>query len=175
MQKILKEAPISLCLMSEEPNLEERLSEPSKKTPLSLVDHLKYFVVDGTSNAAIYAPVMTVTEFLSGMEPEEVGKARGVGAATAFLFGYLYNSLVRKRFANTLGDRSKIKVFDIIAGMVTTAAPYVPVLYYAGADTKEMMIAMLTGSAAAVAVGLKYDSLVNKWRMYWGLQPVVNK
>ncbi len=161
--------------MNKEPNLEERLSEPSKKTPLSLVDHLKYFVVDGTSNAAIYVLPMTATEFLSGMEPEEVGKSRGMGAMTAFLFGYAYNSLVRKRFANTLGDRSKIKVFDIIAGMVTTAAPYVPVLYYAGTSAKEMMMAVITGSVAGVAVGWKYDSLVNKWRRYWGLEPVLNK
>ncbi len=165
----------------DEPNLEERLSEPTQKqaTKLSLVDHLKYFVVDGTSNAAIYVLPMTLTEFMSGMEPEEVGKSRGMGAVTTFFLGYAYNSLVRKRFANTLGDirgpRSKIKVFDVIAGMVTTAAPYIPMLYYAGADAKEMMIAVLTGSVAGVAVGWKYDSLVNKWRKYWGLQPVLNK
>jgi len=161
--------------MNQEPSLEERLAESNSQTDAnpSLLSKIKhnapYFVVDGISNAAIYAPFMTATEFLSGMEPEEVGKSRGVGAVTAFLFGFAYNSLIRKRFANT---RSKITVFDIIVNIATTAAPYVPILYYAGASEKEMMMAVLTGSAAGAVVGLIYDPLVNKWRKLWGLEPV---
>ncbi len=164
--------------MCQEPNLEERISE-AKKTPLTLTDHLKYFVVDGTSNALFYAPIMTATERFSGMEWEEVTTSRGIGAATAFLTGYAY-SLFRQWSAKTAGattesSQLKKKIVDTAVGMAAMIPFYAPMLYIAGASAKEMMMALLSGSAMGAATGGAYGHVADKWRVLWGLQPVLNK
>ena len=110
--------------MTEGPNLEERLSDSASKqtASLSLLDHLKYFVVDGTSSALFYAPIMTTTEYCSGMDAKEIATSRTIGAVTTFLTGYAYNSLLRKSGARIVGVNKesswlKRKVVDISVAM----------------------------------------------------------
>ncbi|MDO8510650.1 MAG: L-alanine exporter AlaE [Nanoarchaeota archaeon] len=168
--------------MSEEPNLEERLSESTRQqtASLSLLDHLKYFVVDGTSSALFYAPIMTTTEYCSGMDAKEIATSRTIGAVTTFLTGYAYNSLLRKSGARIVGVNKesswlKRKVVDISVGAATMMPFYAPMLYLAGASSKEMAIALFTGSLLGAAAGGMYGSVADKWRIFWGLEPVLNK
>lgn len=173
--------------MSQEPDLEERLAEncSQPKTINSslagkIASHVKYFVVDGTSNALFYIPIMTATESFSGMEAEEIATSRSIGALTAFLTGYAYNSLLRKRLAKTVGVNTqsswlKRKVVDTSVGMATLAPFYAPMLYFVGASSKEMAIALFTGSLLGAATGGMYGSVADKWRTFWGLEPVLNK
>lgn len=176
--------------MTKKPDLEELLSQNNAEQNLSvnthhkpggLLYHLKGFVVDGISNVLFYAPIMTFTEkVLSGMEWDEVEKSRGIGAVTAFLTGYVYNELMRKRLAKTVGINTKSswpkrKMIDVTVGMITTAPFYAPMLYFAGASNKEMAIALFTGSLLGAAAGGLYGHLADKWRMYWNLPPILNK
>jgi len=168
--------------MGEEPNLEERLSDSASKqtASLSLLEHLKYFMVDGTSSAIFYAPIMTATEYYSGMEAEEIATSRTIGAVTTFLTGYAYNSLLRKRLAKTVGVNTqsswlKRKVVDISVGMAAMMPFYAPMLYFAGASSKEMAIALFTGSLLGTVAGGMYGSVADKCRIYCGLEPVLNK
>ena len=173
--------------MAEEPNLEERLLENNPKNTdpnSSLLDkikyHSKYFVVDGVSYVLFYAPIMTATERLSGMDWEEIGRSRTIGAVTGFLSGYAV-SLLRQRWGKIVGantERSgnkKKKVVDIAVGMATTVPFYAPMLYFAGTSAKEMAIALFTGSALAAVAGLRYGHFSDRWRRYWGLPAVLYK
>ncbi|MEK6809236.1 MAG: L-alanine exporter AlaE [Nanoarchaeota archaeon] len=173
--------------MTKEPNLEDRLLESNPaavSTERGLSDKIKYhaayFLVDGTSNALFSAPIMTMTEYCSGMERDEIITSRSIGAVTAFLAGYAYNSLLRKRGAKTVGvtinsSWLKRKVVDTTLGVVTMAPYYAPTLYLAGASSKEMAIALFTGSLVGAATGGLYGLVADKWRIFWGLEPVLNK
>lgn len=173
--------------MSKGPDLEELLSqnnsekqEPNSSLKDKVLDHVRYFVADGVSNVLYYAPIMTVTERLSGMDWEKIGTSRSIGALTAFLTGYAYNSFLRKRLAKTVGANTqsswvKRKFVDITVGMATTAPFYAPMLYVAGASSKEMALALFFGSMAGAAAGGLYGHVADKWRAFWELDPVLNK
>lgn len=173
--------------MSQEPNLEERLSENTSPAPTANLSflgkikyHAPYFVVDGTSNMVFNGPFMLVTELLSGMEWDEIERSRGIGAATAFLTGYLYNYFGRQKMAETVGvnvesARAKKRVVDATVGMATTALFYAPQLYLADVSTEEMAVALGIGSFVGGILGLFYGPVADKWRIYCGLQPVLNK
>ena len=173
--------------MDKEPDLEERLlsTDPvAASTERSLLDKIKYhaayFLVDGTSNALFSAPIMAVTEYCSGLEKDEIVTSRSIGAVTAFLAGYAYNALLRKQGAKTVGVNInsswlKRKVVDTTLGMVTMAPYYAPTLYLAGASSKEMAIALFIGSLVGAATGGMYGLVADKWRIAWGLEPVLNK
>jgi len=175
-----------------DPDLETRLSKGNSESNLqvaaqsaSLADkvklHAKYFVVDGAACAAFYTPVMTATEYLSGMEWNEIETTRSIGAATSLLSGYgisllrQYGGKLLSATRNNTGKFSgpKKKIIDIVVGMATTMPPYAPVLYVAGASAKEMMIALVVGSAAAAVAGLTYGHFSDWWRKSWGLESVL--
>ncbi len=171
--------------MDQEPSLEERLSENNSPTAANpglvgkIAYHSKYFVADGISNA-LFSSIMVITERVSGMEWDKIGTSRSIGAVTAFLTGYAYNSLLRKQLAKSAGVNTqsswlKKKFIDITVGMATMAPYYAPILYYAGASSKEMAIALVTGSLLGAVAGGVYGSVADKWRVYCGLQPVLNK
>ncbi|HLD39535.1 MAG TPA: L-alanine exporter AlaE [Candidatus Nanoarchaeia archaeon] len=171
--------------MSQEPDLEELIEQNNSAEQANLsfkekaVRELKYFVVDGTSSALFYAPIMAATERLSGMDWEEVGRSRSIGAVAGLLTGYGY-SLFRKWSAqkvgvNTESSPSRKRVVDTAVGMMTTLPVYAPMLYFAGASSKEMAIALVTGSALGAAAGGMYGYVADRWRTLWGLEPVLNK
>ena len=172
--------------MSGEPDLEARLAESNPQTATSptslsgkIAHHSKYFVVDGMSSALV-SPIMAITEVVSGMEWNEIGKSRGLGAMAAFFTGYAYNSLLRGRLARGVGVDTESswlrrKSIDTTIGAVTMVPYYAPMLYFAGASSKEMAIALFLGSLVGAAVGGVYGSIADRWRVYCGLKPVLNK
>lgn len=180
--------------MSKEPDpdldLEARLSKgsseinsrvPSHDTSLldKIKQHSKYFAADGAACAMFYTPIMAATEYLSGLEWNEIETTRSIGAATSFLSGYGI-SLLRQWWGKIIGATRKNSgpkktAVDIAVGVVTTMPSYAPVLYVAGASAKEMMIALTIGSTAAAVAGLTYGHFSDRWRKYWGLEPVLYK
>ena len=163
------------------PDLEELIARNNQGSSLAtkIKYHGKYFVVDGTSSA-VFSSVMTVTERLSGMKWEEVERSRSIGAATAFLTGYLYNYFLRERVAKSVGINTdspwvKRKAIDLTTGMASMAPFYAIMLYLADVPPQEMVVPLVTGSALGAAAGLAYGYVADKWRVLWSLQPVLNK
>lgn len=169
--------------MNEGPDLEELLSNNSESQELSLKDklihHSKYFVVDGSASVLFYTPFMTATEYISGMESDEILTSRTIGGATAFMTGYAY-SIFRQWWAKTFktdAQSTELKklVIDTTVAMASMIPFYAPMLYVAGASPKEMMYALLTGSAVGAASGRAYGYVLDRWRQFWGLEPALNR
>ena len=175
--------------MSEEPDLEELIAQNNsvnREANLSFKDkalqHMKYFVVDGTGYAAFYGLAMTITEpFL--MDWEKVKKTRGIGLITGFLSGYAVNLLRgilgKEKNVNTARKSSlnlKKLAADAIVGSVTTIPFYAPILYYANNSKFDgMEVPLVIGSIAAGVAGLVYGHSSDWWRRRWNLPGVLYK
>ncbi|MDP3698481.1 MAG: hypothetical protein Q8R47_02745 [Nanoarchaeota archaeon] len=178
--------------MSEEPDLEELIAQNNsvnQEANLSFKDkalqHLKYFVVDGTGYAAYYGFFMTITERASRMDWEEIKRTRAIGAITGFLSGYLVNLLrgllgKEKKDVKAEDPGSSLKVrkaaVDIVVGTATTMPFYAPILYYAHNSKFEgMELPLIIGSVVAGVVGLGYGHFADWWRRRWNLPGVLYK
>lgn len=178
--------------MGEEPDLEELIAQNNsvnQEANLSFKDkvlqHLKYFVVDGTGYAAYYGFFMTITERASRMDWEEIKRTRAIGAITGFLSGYLVNLLrgllgKEKKDTSAEDSESSLKVkkaaVDIVVGTATTMPFYALVLYYAHNSKFEgTTIPLVIGSVVAGVAGLGYGHSSDRWRKRLGLPPVLYK
>ena len=173
--------------MDQEPDLEGRLSENGSQAASNqgllgkISYHSKYFVVDGIAYAAFYAPIMAVTERVSGLEWNEIETTRTIGAVTGFASAYAI-SLLTKWWGKSIGANTNAKngtkkkrIVDTAVGIITTMPSYAPILYVAGASAKEMMLALVLGPVTAAAAGLVYRPVADWWRKKCGLEPVFYK
>jgi len=161
--------------MDKEPDLEELLSESSRKTPLTLTEELKYFAADGSSYACYYGLIMGATELLVGLDWEQLKTTRGAGFVTGFLFGRIVN-LLRERGKDKQKTSSitfRKATVDTAIGIVTTMPGYAPILYLAAEKSEQgITLPLVIGSVVSGIAGLGYGLVSDWYRKRLGLQPV---
>ena len=161
-------------------DLEQKLSnvQQPEQTLLqknSLYYAVKNWAVDTTVAWLYWTPIMTVTEFASGMEPEEVLKSRLMGLVNHAVLGRpfgKYRHFVARRY-HAHSDSSEVRkaVSDITAQLTTQIPLYSTMLYFSGVSFREGLVALGTGVTIGFFSGRPYGYVQDKWRKLWGTKP----
>lgn len=148
------------------PNLEETIESVTK---------LKSYLVDSIATTLFYTPLMALTEYLSGMDPEEIVQTRSYGVISHLIIGRPYG-IFREwwiNFWNTTSSSSfqqKLLV-ETSARLIMQTPVYATLLYASGASLGEIALALPSGLAMAIATGRPFGYFLDKWRRYCGIKP----
>ncbi len=140
---------------------------------------LTNYLVDVSAGWTFTTPLYGITEFLSGMENEEILKSRALSLIANAVFMRPYGKF-RKSWANhwnTIPESSKKRKFvtETTAFSIIQIPLYSTMLYLAGASFEEWMVALPMGLVMGVATGRPFGIWQDKCRQFWGKEPVLSK
>lgn len=163
-------------------NLEQKLLEPTLSSSKQTLEQksgwqgwqytVKNWAVDTTAAWLYWTPVMTVTEFASGMEPKEVLKSRAMSLLNHAVLGRVvgkYRNVVAKWYhADANSSEIRKAVSDITAQLTTQIPIYSTMLYFSGVSLREGLAALGTGLVIGFFSGRPFGYVQDCWRKRWG-------
>ncbi len=163
-------------------NLEQKLLEPTLSSSKQTLEQksgwqgwqytVKNWAVDTTAAWLYWTPIMTATEFASGMEPKEVLKSRAMSLLNHAVLGRLigkYRHFVAKWYhADSSSSEIRKVVSDITAQLTTQIPIYSTMLYFSGVSFREGLTALGTGLLIGFFSGRPFGYVQDYWRRRWG-------
>jgi len=167
--------------MGEPQDLEQKLKVENSglEAKTDNTSPLRSYIVDTTSSWLYWTPLMTVTETISGMEPEQIVKSRLMSIFLHAVLGRPYG-MFRQYYANLWNadansSRKKKYVVDTTAQVIFQVPIYSAMLYFSGASFKEGITALATGVAAGVITARGFGYVQDKWRKLWNTKPTLDE
>lgn len=154
--------------------LTEKVREAVGRNPVG-----KYLVKVSTG-IMFYTPLLIGTEFLAGMEPDEVFSSRYNSARAHFIVTPVYikyrEFIARLWKSDTESPKWRKRATEFTALGTFQPPIYYFILSYAGAESRERRLAIVFGLAAGILTSELYGKFVDKYQRFWKVRkPVLHK
>lgn len=139
---------------------------------------VKRYVVNTTSSWLYWTPIMTATEYFSGMEMDEITATRLSAMGLALFVAHPYG-IFRQYWAelwktDATSSSAKKLIVDTSAHVCFQLPLYSTILYASGTSFREGITALITGLTIGAVGGRPFGYFQDKWRMLWGTRPTLD-
>jgi hypothetical protein len=149
----------------------ERILQNIEKS--GFMQGLRNYAIDTSAKVVSYAPIMATMEAYNGLDGDQILQSRLTAAAIDSVVARVYGKTldyVRQKFKAEPEKRSlKNYIIDTTTMIGIYTPVYAGILYAAGADTKQVLSAIVMGAGIAAVTARPYAKyILGPWRKKCG-------